>query len=71
MGIFFIILESHKTLNMKTFIKALPVFLIFFSIGRFIKYDFTFDSIVIATATIGILGTIFLFFNERKDSKTE
>ncbi|WP_158267958.1 hypothetical protein [Elizabethkingia sp. YR214] len=56
---------------MKTFIKALPVFLIFFSIGRFIKYDFTFDSIVIATATIGILGTIFLFFNERKDSKTE
>ncbi|WP_157891360.1 hypothetical protein [Elizabethkingia ursingii] len=56
---------------MKTFIKALPVFLIFFSIGRFIKYDFAFDSIVIATATIGVLGTVFLFFSERKDSKTE
>ena len=54
---------------MKTFIKALPVFLIFFSIGRFIKYDFTFDSIVIATATIGVLGTVFLFLVKEKIQK--
>ncbi|MCP1252759.1 MULTISPECIES: hypothetical protein [Elizabethkingia] len=56
---------------MKTFIRILPIIFLGFSIGRFIKYDFTFDSIVIATAAIGILGTVFLLFNERKDSKTE
>ncbi|AJW61831.1 hypothetical protein VO54_00342 [Elizabethkingia miricola] len=54
---------------MKTFIRILPIIFLGFSIGRFIKHDFTFDSIVIATAAIGILGTVFLLFNERKRFK--
>ncbi|WP_158667007.1 hypothetical protein [Elizabethkingia anophelis] len=56
---------------MKTFIRILPIIFLGFSIGRFIKHDFTFDSIVIVTATMGVLGTLVLFFNERKHSKTE